>query len=91
MREKRSSLATSHRTGTRLGGMPPSSVSGDVASRVQITTPSGVGSPDATPSVNGVDANVGAALTGKSKAGTTSAPVDSSRNVRREIAIIPLV
>lgn len=53
MREKPSSSATSQPTGTMREGMPPPDSSGLVASRVQITKPSGAGSPEATPSVNG--------------------------------------
>ena len=39
--------------------MPPSGSSGRGASRVQSTPPVGVGSPDATPSVNGSSAKRG--------------------------------
>ena len=52
-----SSSATSHRTSTGSGFMPPSGSSGLGASRVQRTTPVAVGSPDATPSVNGSAGN----------------------------------
>jgi hypothetical protein len=52
-RRKRSSAAISHWTGTLRAGMPPAGSSGFGASRVHSTTPSGVGSPDATPSANG--------------------------------------
>ncbi len=44
---------TSHFTGTVTSGMPPSALSGDGASRVHRTAPSGVGSPAVTPSENG--------------------------------------
>ena len=52
---KRSSEATSHLTSKALSGMPPmpSSASGFTARRVHRTTPSGSGSPEATPRVNG--------------------------------------
>jgi hypothetical protein len=46
------SRAISHPTSTLAAGMPPPS-SGSGASRVHSTTPSGKGSPDATPSVKG--------------------------------------
>ena len=49
---ERASAAISHCTSTLAIGMPPPS-SGSGASRVQSTTPSGSGSPEATPSVNG--------------------------------------
>ncbi len=53
-RRMRSSRATSHPTSTLpTPPSPPSAVSGSGARRVQSTTPSGSGSPDATPSVNG--------------------------------------
>lgn len=50
-----SSVATCQRTGARLGGMPPlpSGEKGSGASRVQTTTESGSGSPEATLRVNG--------------------------------------
>ncbi len=53
--ENRSSSATSQRTGTARAGMPPlpSGASGSVASRVHKTKPSGSGSPEATPRLNG--------------------------------------
>ena len=49
---KRASRATSQSTSTMFIGIPPPS-SGLGASRVQRTTPSGSGSPEATPSANG--------------------------------------
>ena len=52
-----SSSATSHRTPTGIGGIPPSGSSGRGASRVHSTTPVGSGSPLATPSANGSAAN----------------------------------
>jgi hypothetical protein len=52
VRAKRSSRATSMSTGIRRWGMPPP-LSGAGASRVQRATPSGAGSPDATPRVKG--------------------------------------
>ena len=53
-----SSDATSHSTRTRSGGMPPP-FNGSGASRVQRTTLSCRGSPEATPRLNGLVANVG--------------------------------
>src|SRR5438132_8883358 len=52
-----SSRATSHSTSTGAIPIPPP-VSGSGASRVQRTTPSGSGSPDATPRVNGSLSNL---------------------------------
>src|SRR5436309_902894 len=49
-----SSLATSQRTGIMLMAMPPCGSNGWGARRVQMTKPSGAGSPDAIPSVNGL-------------------------------------
>jgi hypothetical protein len=48
-----SSLATSQLTGMGPIGMPPCGSSGWGARRVQITNPSGDGSPDAMPTPNG--------------------------------------
>jgi hypothetical protein len=50
---KLSFLETSHSTVIGFSGIPPLPASGDGAKRVHSTTPSGVGSPDATASVNG--------------------------------------
>src|SRR5688572_18861662 len=55
-----SSSATSRSTSTGSGVIPPPTSSGRGASRVQSTTPSGVGSPDATPSAKGGAGNFGA-------------------------------
>ena len=46
---KRSSAATSHFTGIGVIGMPPCGSNGRGASLVQMTKPSDVGSPEATP------------------------------------------
>ena len=51
--EKPVSVATSHFTGTAAAGMPWPISSGRGARRVQMTKPSGSGSPEATPSWNG--------------------------------------
>jgi hypothetical protein len=54
----RSSAAISHLTVNACGGMPPP-LSGSGASRVHNTTPSGSGSPEATPRLKGSDVNFG--------------------------------
>ncbi len=54
-----SSLAISQTTSTDAAGTPPSDANGSGATRVHSTTPSGSGSPDAIPSVNGSDENPG--------------------------------
>jgi len=53
--EKEAVVAICQSTGTSASGMPPwpSASSGDGASRVQSTTLSGAGSPEAMPSRNG--------------------------------------
>ena len=60
---KPSSEASSHSTSVFRSPIPPSpsSASGSGARRVHSTIPSGVGSPDATPSVNGSPAGAAAA------------------------------
>ena len=83
-RAKASSSATSHATSTARIGMPPCSARGTGASFVQITKPSGHGSPEATPRVKGYSRK------GAAKAGTLAAmprpraPMDWS-NWRRSI------
>ena len=52
MRVKPGSSATSQATGTEPAGMPQSLAKGSGARRVQMTNPSGLGSPLATPRVN---------------------------------------
>ena len=56
-RDIRSSVAIDHST-----GMPFDALEGSVARRVHSTMPSGVGSPDATPSVNGFSGSLGSQI-----------------------------
>jgi hypothetical protein len=81
--------ATSHSTSTARAGMPPSpsSANGRGASRVQITTPSGAGSPEATPRVNG---SAGTGLRRRwevnpasGSAASTTAPLSTERRLGR--------
>jgi len=77
MRAKCSSSDTSQTTRTASSGIPPPGTSGSGASRVHSTMPSSVGSPDATPSVNGDRSKRGCVSSGA--AWTRSAP-DRSRS-----------
>ena len=90
MRVNCSSAATSHSTSTARAGMPPSpsSANGRGASRVQITTPSGAGSPDATPRVNG-SACTGlwrrsVVNPGEGSAASATAPFSTARRLGRK-------
>ena len=76
---KRSSLATSQATVTLVIGMPECSSSGLGASRVQITKPSGAGSPEAMPSANGVSDTDWA----RTKAGAATAAARPPMTARR--------
>ena len=82
IRAKRSSSATSQTTCTASSGMPPPGASGSGASRVHRTTPSSVGSPDATPSVNGDRSKRGRVCSGA--AWTGPAPRSGPQRVERE-------
>ena len=62
MRRKRSSVGDLVAHAEALARQPAARSSGSGASRVHSTTPSGVGSPDATPSANGLPENGGAAF-----------------------------
>src|SRR3546814_20309831 len=64
--------------------MPPWGSSGFGARRVQMTKPSGAGSPEATPSVNGSSRNFGAANAGvRASAANSTACPPARRRVRR--------
>ncbi len=80
-----SSFATSHWTGIALSGIPPLPLSGAGASRVQSTAPSGVGSPDATPSVNGYPVKRGGAVRARANGScdATTAPAAVPATVRK--------
>jgi hypothetical protein len=65
--------------------MPPSAASGSGASRVHSTTPSGVGSPDATPSANGSPANGGVAGALEVHVPANAAPTASEPPVRKRV------
>ena len=85
-----SSLATCHSTATGSAGMPPP-WNGSGASRVQITKPSGIGSPDATPRGNGYPESLGPRLAARA-GGAESQPTAASapapaRSWRRPIAL----
>jgi hypothetical protein len=85
-----SSAATCQRTSTGASGMPPFGSNGCGASRVQSTTPSGNGSPEAIPSENGVPPNTGVATGAEGvwansgrAASAPATPLPPSTNVRR--------
>jgi hypothetical protein len=65
--------------------MPPSASSGCGASRVHSTTPSGVGSPDATPSENGSPANGGMASAREASVPPNAAPTANDPPVRSSV------
>ena len=81
-----SSSATCQETSTGSGGIPPPS-SGFGARRVQSTTPSGAGSPEATPSEKGLSENTGFVCTAPSarddQAAAAASDVVATRNERR--------
>jgi hypothetical protein len=86
-----SSLATIQSTSTALPGMPAPRSSGLGAILVHSTKPSGAGSPDATPSVNGFDANAGWLHTereNKPLPAVSSAPAPRLRNKRRRFMMV---
>jgi hypothetical protein len=84
------SAAISHPTSIRAIGMPPPS-SGSGARRVQRTTLSGQGSPDATPSVNGYRVKPGCASVRTDPAGSITAAAPSFQatfnSSRRDMAL----
>ncbi len=82
------------RPATVRDGMPPrpSSASGSTASRVQITKPSGHGSPEAMPSMNGsvrspASSAVETATAAPGRAATSPAPRPAERRDLREMLV----
>ena len=83
-----SSSATSQVTVTRALSIPPSGSSGRGASRVQSVPPVGVGSPEATPSVNGSSTKRGRCVTRQifgTAAHSAAVRETSTRKSRRSI------
>src|SRR5690606_35148438 len=90
-REKRSSSATSQATGTRAVGIPPCSSSGRGASRVQITKPSGHGSPEATPRVKGFSPSACANTGHRDTPVIRAKPPATCKNLRRSSFIVHIL
>ncbi len=80
---KRSSSATSQSTAALAVSMPPSGSSGRGARRVQSTAPPGVGSPEATPRVNGSSAKRGRSVTRQSLGTTAVRAARRARSARK--------